>query len=170
MRPDHEAEYRDFVVTRQERMRRFAYLNCGDWHRAEDIVQVAFVKLYAAWSRASKSSLDAYTRRIIVNTVIDESRRGWFRRERTTDTIPDISSPSQDPTQRIAVMEALSRLPAKRRATLILRFWEDLSVEQTAQIMRCSINTVKSQTSRGLQTLRGMVIESISDTPQGAQQ
>ncbi|GAA4896015.1 RNA polymerase sigma-70 factor (sigma-E family) [Stackebrandtia albiflava] len=168
MRPDQTTEFREYVVSRQERMRRFAYLNCGDWHRAEDLVQTAFVRLYGAWNRAAKSSLDSYTRRIIVNALIDERRRGWFRRERPTDTMPDRPVVSDDGTQRMAVMQALAALPAKRRATLILRYWEDLSVEETARVMRCSVNTVKSQTARGLQTLRGMVIESISDTPQGA--
>ena len=167
MRPDQLAEYRDFVASRQHRLRRFAYLNCGDWHRAEDVVQTAFVKLYAAGNRASSDSLDAYTRRIVVNTIIDDSRRGWFRKERPVEVIPDRPVSDHDPTDRIAALEALARLPAKRRATLVLRYWEDMSVEQTAEVMGCSVNTVKSQTARGIQSLRGTVVESISDNPLG---
>lgn len=168
MRPDQQAEYRDFVASRQHRLRRFAYLSCGDWHRAEDVVQTAFVKLYAAWNRVSHESLDAYTRRIIVNAIIDDSRRGWFRRERPADVIPDRPEIGSDPTDRILVLDALAKLPPKRRTTLILRYWEDMSVEQTAHIMRCSVNTVKSQTARAIQCLRGTVAESISEHPQGA--
>lgn len=168
MRPDQKAEYRDFVASRQHHLRRFAYLSCGDWHRAEDIVQTAFIKLYTAWTRVSGESLDAYTRRIIVNTIIDDSRRGWFRRERPTDMVMDRPNGDTDPTDRLTVLEALEKLPPRRRMTLVLRYWEDMSVDQTAQIMRCSVNTVKSQTARAIQSLRVSVVDSTLETPQGA--
>ncbi|MGH8794003.1 MAG: SigE family RNA polymerase sigma factor [Stackebrandtia sp.] len=169
MRAEHEADYRDYVVARADRMRRFAYLCCGDWHRAEDAVQTAFVKLYGAWSRASKSSLDAYTRRILVNTLTDEHRRAWFQRERASRTLPErsVSDQSDASVRRLDVMNALSRLPKRQRASVVLRYWEDLPVEQTAQIMRCSTGTVKSQTAKGLQTLRGLLTDSIPERIEG---
>ncbi|HZE41409.1 MAG TPA: SigE family RNA polymerase sigma factor [Stackebrandtia sp.] len=166
MRPEHKADYREYVVANLDRMRRFAYLSCGDWHRAEDAVQIAFVKLYAAWKRASATSLDAYTRRIVVNTLIDQYRRSWLRREKPREVLPD-RPVSDDSTDRLTVLNALSQLPMRQRATVVLRYWEDMSVEQTAQVMRCSTNTVKTQTQRGLRALRALLTESIPESAEG---
>lgn len=161
MRAEQESDFLEFVAARTDRLRRFGYLCCGDWHRAEDAVQVTLVKLYAAWTRACKTSVDAYARRILVNTLIDEHRRGWFRRERVSGRLPDqpIADQGDASAQKLTVMAALSRLPKRQRAVVVLRYWEDLPIEQTAQIMRCSIGTVKSQAARGLQTLRGLLTE-----------
>lgn len=167
MRAEARAEYHEYVTARTDAMRRFAYLTCGDWHRAEDAVQEAFVKLYKAWSRAVAASLDAYTRRIIVNALIDDHRKGWFRRERVRAQLPERAYHDDHGTDRAVVMQALDQLPAKRRATLILRFWEDQSVEQTAQIMNCSVHTVKSQTVRGLHTLRKLLRDSFPQNTEG---
>ncbi|MGH8880451.1 MAG: SigE family RNA polymerase sigma factor, partial [Stackebrandtia sp.] len=168
MRTLVKADYRDYVAARMDAMRRFAFLNCGNWHRAEEATAQAFVKLYVAWPRARRHNLDAYTRRIIVNTLIDESRRPWFRRERAHDTVPETAASDTDPAERLTILAALARLPARCRATVILRFWEDLSVADTAAILRCSPNTVKTQTARGLRTLRGLLAESIVESPERA--
>ena len=168
MRPEAQAEFHEYVAARTDAMRRFAYLCCGDWHRAEDVVQEAFVKLYKAWHRARRSSLDAYTRRIIANAVIDDHRRAWFRRERVRERLPETPYTDGDSAERLAVLAALRRLPVKRRTTLILRYWEDQSVEQTADIMGCSTHTVKSQTVRGLRTLRELLAEPIGEITEGA--
>lgn len=165
MRTEQEAEFRDYVAARSQRMRRLAYLMCGDWHRAEDAVQTAFVKLYGAWNRAKHASLDAYTRRIVVNAVTDQHRGSWFRRERSAETLPERvgADPAEASVRRLTVMTALARLPARQRAVIVLRYWDDQPVEQTARIMRCSTGTVKSQTARGLRTLRGLLTESIHE-------
>lgn len=168
MRPEARAEYHEYVAARTDAMRRFAYLSCGDWHRAEDAVQEAFVKLYKAWSRARRHSLDAYTRRIVVNALIDDHRKSWFRRERPRERLPETAYNDDDGTERMAIMDALSQLPVKRRTTLILRYWEDQSVEQTATIMNCSVHTVKSQTVRGLQTLRRLLTETVGEITEEA--
>jgi len=167
MRPEQKSEYREYVAARWTAMRNFAYLTCGDWHRAEDATQTAFIKLYAAWNRASRASLDAYTRRIIVNGLIDEHRRGWFRRERPHDELPNLPGPELDSPQRITVLETLAALPPRQRATIVLRFWEDQSVQETAKTLKCSVNTVKTQTARGLQTLRGLLAETINEQLEG---
>jgi RNA polymerase sigma-70 factor (sigma-E family) len=153
-------------------MRRLAYLVCGDWHRAEDAVQTAFVKLYLNWTRSKIDSMDSYVRRIVINSVKDVQRRYWFRREHSTDDLPDTPRPSEEDasTDRLVVRQALARLPHRRRVTLVLRYWEDLSVEQTAQIMRCSTATVKSQTARGLAALRGLLSDSLDDEREGLKQ
>jgi len=148
MRAEQEAEFHEYMAARTDRMRRFAYLYCGDWHRAEDAVQTAFIRLYAKWNRAKRASLDAYTRRIVVNVLIDEHRRGWFRRERSHSEPLDTATPTDhtaDTEVRMVVRAALDRLPSRQRIAVILRHWEDLPVEQVARIMRCSTGTMKSR-------------------------
>lgn len=160
MTPQQEREFREYVQARRPGLVRTAYLMCGDWHRAEDAVQSSLVKLYAAWSRTRLETADAYTRRIVTNTLIDESRRGWFRRERSYWELPEGVADGSGPDERLTAVAALAKLPPRQRAVLVLRFWEDLPVAETARIMRCSAGTVKSQTARGLQTLRDLYEQS----------
>jgi RNA polymerase sigma-70 factor (sigma-E family) len=156
---DRERGFTEYFASRSGAMRGTAYLLCGDWHRAEDLVQNTFVKLYRAWNRVTTHhTLDAYTRQVLVRTYLDECRRGFFFRERTTavdaeSTVP----PAGSPEDRMVLLTALAAVPPRQRAVLVLRFWEDLSVEETARAMSCTPGTVKSQTSRGLDTLRGLV-------------
>lgn len=160
MTPQQEREFREYVKARRSALLRTAYLMCGDWHRSEDAVQTSLIKLYAAWSKAKLETADAYTRRILTNTLIDDYRRGWFRRERSYAELPEGVADEHGPEERLAAVSALAKLPPRQRATLVLRFWEDLPVEETARIMRCSVGTVKSQTARGLQTLRDLYEQS----------
>ncbi|MGQ0839392.1 SigE family RNA polymerase sigma factor [Actinokineospora sp.] len=156
---DRDQGFADYFATRANVMRGTAYLLCGDWHRAEDLVQTAFVKLYRVWNRiAEHGRLDAYTRQILVRTFLDETRRGFFRREQVTDEPADRAAPGQgSPEDRLVLLQALARVPARQRTALVLRYWEDLSLEETAQAMKCSTGTVKSQSSRGLQHLRDLL-------------
>ena len=165
-----EADYREFVATRLDRLRGFAFLVCGDWHRAEDAVQTALTKLYVAWPRVTSGSADAYARRIVVNAVRDDWRRGWFRRERSVTELPEsaYADHADAGSERLAVLSALARLPKRQRAVVVLRFWEDRSVEETAQILRLSAGTVKSHTARGLQALRGLLDVQVSTQAEGA--
>jgi RNA polymerase sigma-70 factor (sigma-E family) len=156
MTPQQEREFREYVQARRSGLLRTAFLMCGDWHRSEDAVQSSMIKLYAVWSRTRLETADAYTRRIVTNILIDESRRGWFRRERSYSELPEGIADGNGPEERLAAVSALAKLPPRQRATLVLRFWEDLPVDETARIMRCSAGTVKSQTARGLQTLRDL--------------
>jgi RNA polymerase sigma-70 factor (sigma-E family) len=140
-------------------MRRTAYLLCGDWHRAEDLVQTAFTKLYLVWDRISRHEvLDAYVRRILVRLYLDERRRGWWRREQVTDVPVEGSTPPDAPANRLLMLQALAGVAPRQRAVLVLRYWEDLSVEDTAALLACSTGTVKSQAARGLETLRGLLM------------
>ncbi|HEV8561458.1 MAG TPA: SigE family RNA polymerase sigma factor [Actinophytocola sp.] len=160
---DRDRAFAEYFGTRSDALRGTAYLLCGDWHRAEDLVQTSFIKLYRAWNRiAGHHTLDAYTRQILVRTFLDENRRGFFHRERVTNTPADqAATPNGNPEDRIVLLSALARVPARQRAALVLRYWEDLSVEETAQAMRCSPGTVKSQAFRGLEALRGLIPASI---------
>lgn len=153
---DRDEAFSEFVATSAAGLRRTAYLVCGDWHRADDALQDALYKLYLHWQRVQRAGdPQAYARRAVVNAAVDGTRRPW-RRESVSAALPETALP--DPTNGISdrdeVLTALSSVGARQRACLVLRFYEDLSVEQTAEILGCSIGTVKSQTSRGLDHLR----------------
>jgi RNA polymerase sigma-70 factor (sigma-E family) len=151
---DWEREYAEYVVARGRSLRRTAYLICGDWHRADDLVQQAFIKLYLAWRRIGKrEALDAYVRRTLVNTFLDERRRPW-RRERVTAEPPDRPAGRDLADERIVLLRALTTLPPTQRAAVVLRYWEDLSIAETAAVLGVREGTVKSSASRGLAALR----------------
>ena len=154
-RTDREAAYVDYVTARRAHLRRVAYALCGDWDRADDLLQTALVKLYVAWPRVRRAgSEDAYVRKILVRAAIDDSRRPW-RRERATDELPD--APAAEPTgveERSELFAALQALPVQQRAAVVLRHWLGLSVSETADELGVAEGTVKSHTSRGLAALR----------------
>src|SRR5262249_37678272 len=138
-----------------DQLRRTAYLLCGDWHTADDLVSTALVKLFRHWRRVSTmDNIDAYARRTLLRAWLDERRRPW-RREHSRAVLPDSVNPSgHDRAERIAFLALLNELPARRRAVLVLRFFCDLSVEETAEVLGCATGTVKSQTARALDSLR----------------
>ncbi|WP_447003536.1 SigE family RNA polymerase sigma factor [Saccharothrix isguenensis] len=156
---DRDTAFAEYFAARSEAMRGTAYLLCGDWHRAEDLVQATFTKLYVAWRRINRhEALDAYTRQTLVRTFVSDLRRGWFRNERVSGTTADAAAVGRGSTEdRLVLLAALARVPPRQRAVLVLRYWEDLSVEETARALGCSEGTVKSQAARGLQTLRGLI-------------
>jgi RNA polymerase sigma-70 factor (sigma-E family) len=147
--------YREYVGGRLDQLRRTAFLLCGDWHTADDLVSTALVKLLKHWGRVSAmSNVDAYVRRVLLRAWLDERRRPW-RREHTRAAVPDsVARPEYDVADRMAVLALLAELPARRRAVLVLRYFCDLSVEETAEALGCSTGTVKSQTARALDALR----------------
>lgn len=154
---DRDREFGEFVDARALVMRRTAFLLCGDWHRAEDIVQTALIKLYVAWARVRKDSVDAYARKVLVRTAIDEGRRGFFQRERITDAVPE--HPVTDDSADFDLRLALDALPPGQRAVVVLRYWEDLSVTETARILGRTEGTVKSQAAKGLAALRDLLVD-----------
>ncbi|GAA2681288.1 MULTISPECIES: SigE family RNA polymerase sigma factor [Actinosynnema] len=136
-------------------MRFTAYLLCGNWHEAEDVVQAAYLKLYLAGPRmAHRDGVDAYLRQIVVRTFLGERRKARWKRERVTDELPEVGAPAQLSEDRVVLWRALDALPAKQRAVIVLRFWHDLGVDEVARSLRCTSGTVKSHTSRGLAALR----------------
>jgi len=154
-REDRDAAYVEFVASRQAHLRRVAYAVCGDWHRADDLLQTALTKLYVAWPRVHRDGVpDAYVRRIIVRSHIDEGRRPW-RRERSGLEGHDAAVETGLPTEeRSALFEALQALPEMQRKTVVLRYWLALSVEETAAELGIGTGTVKSHSSRGLTALQ----------------
>jgi RNA polymerase sigma-70 factor (sigma-E family) len=155
-RASRDAEYSAFVAARQTHLRRIAYTLCGDWHQAEDLLQASLVKLYLAWPRIHRAGREeAYARRIIVRTGIDESRRPW-RRERSGLEGRDEAAPAGLPyEERSALVTALQALPEMQRKTVVLRYWLGLSIAETAAELGIGEGTVKSHCSRGLAALQG---------------
>lgn len=176
-----EAEYIEYVEARLPWLRRVAYLLCQDWHAADDLVQTTITKLFTHWGKArDAANLDAYTRAVLVRTFIAERRSSWFRRVTLFGKYPDIGvsgvfemdgsgvlrvggpstheARSGDPQAyvdaRMDVRAALADLPPRQRATLVLRYYCDLPVEETARELGCTPGTVKSQTAKGLASLR----------------
>lgn len=168
-----EREFREFAEARQAQLRRNAYLLCGDWHHAQDLTQATLMKLYAAWGRVRKDgNVDAYARTILTRTFIDQYRKGQWREE-PVDEVPGVRGAPEvaadAPELRLVMQSALMELPPRYRAVLVLRFWEDWSVEQTAEALRVTPGTVKSQCARGLKRLRGLVEGMVEgDGPGGA--
>jgi RNA polymerase sigma-70 factor (sigma-E family) len=153
---DRDHEFQAYFEARVAVLRRTAYLLCGDWHRAEDLAQTALAKLYVAWPRVNRSGqVDAYVRKIVVRAAIDDSRRWFRRRETAVAAVPDIHpAPVPGSEDIVDVRRALAELPAGQRAAVILRYWEDLPIAETAELLGCSEGTVKSQSSKGLAALR----------------
>ncbi|HEY0690714.1 MAG TPA: SigE family RNA polymerase sigma factor [Kribbella sp.] len=158
---DRDAAFEAYFAARSDAMRGTAYLLCGDWHRAEDLVQQTFTKIYLVWRRIQRhEAMDNYTRQTLVRTFLSERRRGWFRHESVGSPPTDRAAPSADlADERLVLLEALVKVPPRQRAVLVLRYWEDQSVEQTAALLDCSAGNVKSQAARGLATLRGLLEE-----------
>ena len=153
-----DAGYREYVSHRLDGLRRTAYLLCGDWHTADDLVSTALVKLLRHWRRVSAMEHpDAYVRRILLRAWLDERRRPW-RREHATDVLPDRAVSTVDTADRLALLALLAELPPRRRAVLVLRYFCDLSVEETAEALGCATGTVKSQTARALESLRARLV------------
>lgn len=161
-----EREFEDYFRARRDVVRRTAFLLCGDWHRADDHAQAAFVALHRNWRRIrDRAALDAWVRRTLVRTVIDESRRPW-RRERFTAELPDstsVPSSSDAVATRHVLVDGLRSVPPRQRAVLVLRFLEGLDVAGTAAALGCTEGTVKSQTSHGLAALRAVLGDSLDD-------
>ena len=156
MSVDRERDFRAWAIARREPLRRAAFLMCGDWFLADDLVQDATARVFAVWDKvAERGDPDAYARKVVVNLLIDERRRPWRRREVNQEILPEPrSAPSSSDDLQSDVLAALAKVPPRQRAVLVLRFFEDETVEGTAEILGCSPGTVKSQTSKGLSNLR----------------
>jgi len=162
-----DADFASVFATRVRPLRRTAYLLCGDWARAEDLVQTAFVRTYAGWGRIRDlGAVDAYLRTTLTHVYLDDARRLWSG-EVPTEAVPDVpdvvTGSSADATDdRLALMAALQRVPPRQRACLVLRFFDDCSVEETSLVLGCSEGTVKSNTARGLDALRSRLLPDLT--------
>src|SRR5690348_8405860 len=146
--------FKGYVAARSAALLRSAYMLTANRADAEDLLQTSLAKTYLAWdSIRDRESIDSFVRRIMVNT-----RTSWWRRRRhaveiATDEMPE-SSDHRDAGADVVLHDvlwtALARLPARQRAVVVLRYYEDLSEAETAQIMGITVGTVKSTTARAL--------------------
>ncbi|MFB9315686.1 SigE family RNA polymerase sigma factor [Nocardioides plantarum] len=157
MIPHREAAQFDaFVAGASSRLLRTAYLLCGDRGHAEDLVQTALLRTARRW-RAARDQPEAYTRRVVVNLAKDRHRaRSRRLAEVPMDASPDPVTPGREGEvlDRDALLGVVRGLPDGQRAVLVLRYFDDLSVEETADALGVTTGTVKSQTSRALASLR----------------
>ena len=161
-------EFAEFAAATSPRLWRTAYMLCGDWHTAEDLVQITLAKVFVSWRRISRrGAAPAYATRTLVNAYL-AGRRVKRAGEVVTDSLPEQSVEPPAPELRMVVLDALAALPPGGRAVVVLRYWEDLSVEQTAAVLGCSPGNVKSQAARALSRLRadlGDVLAGMSRQP-----
>ena len=156
---DVEDEFREFVTERSNALLRTAYLLAGDWATAEDLLQISLTKTFLAWKRLGHlEAVEPYTRKVLVNTATSWWRRRWHG-EKPTEVLPErVTADGLDERlERDALWRHVRELPARQRAVLVLRFYEDCDVAETARLIGCTEGTVKSQTARGLARLRELL-------------
>lgn len=163
-RSDDDESFHAYVARSTAPLTRLAYLLCGDQHFANDLVQTCFIRLYQVWSRVrDKDTADPYARKVLLRCWLNECRRPWRRRESRDGVVPDHAALATDPAEaahhKEAIRTALNGLPPRQRAAVVLRYWSQHSVTETAAILRCSEGTVKSQSARGLAALRAALTE-----------
>ena len=154
------SDFSDFVVARSPALQRAAYLMVGDVGLAQDLVQEALVKTYAAWTRlADLGHAEAYARTSVTTTAISWFRRKSYSNERTVQRLPDpmITDHAGAVVDHSAVWGALLTLPVRQRTAVVLRYYEDLTEAQTAETMGCAVGTVKSQVSAAMAKLRELL-------------
>jgi RNA polymerase sigma-70 factor (sigma-E family) len=151
-----EAEFTEYVTARGTALRRTAFLMTGDWHAAEDLTQTALARLYVAWPRVRLDGADAYARTILARSLVDARRRFWHR-ERPMAQVMDRPGQDQGAEDRMDLGRALALLPTDQRVVLVLRFWEDMAVEEVARVLDVAPGTVKSRTARALHALRPLI-------------
>lgn len=164
MAPDGEQrDFTEYVRARYAVLLRSAMLLTGDHDSAQDLLQEALIKVAAKWDRVSTGAPDAYVRRILYRDSVSRWRK-WRREVSVAD--PAVGAPAAavgatDPhaswVEGAAVRQALTRLTAKQRAVLVLRYYEDQSEAQIADTLGVSAGTVKSQASVGLRRLRELL-------------
>jgi RNA polymerase sigma-70 factor (sigma-E family) len=165
MRSGDDAAFREFALAQALPLRRTAYLLCGDWHLAEDLVQTALLKLHRVWPKVTRSGpAGNYTRQILLRCWLDERRRPWRSRERRDGVVPELPDNSPniggDPVAAgisDPLLRALATIPPRQRAAVVLRYCADLPAPEVAAILGCSEGTVRSQAARGLDALRAVL-------------
>ena len=152
-------DFEEWLLAREGSLHRTARLLTHDTHAAQDLVQTTLAKLYLAWDRISdRDNVDAYARRILVNEHRSTWRRASTRREFTTDTPPDRGETSREyDGVRDAVWAFVGTLPPRQRAVIVLRYYEELTEPEVAELLGISVGTVKSQAHRALAALRTQV-------------
>jgi RNA polymerase sigma-70 factor (sigma-E family) len=157
-----EGEFAEYAEAALLQLRRTAFLLCGNWHTAEDLAQTTLAKMFVSWRKIKRrGAVQAYAKRILVNTYLDDKRL-MRSGEILTDRFPERVAEPQAVETRLVVLAALATLTPRARAVVVLRYWEDLSVEQVAHLLGCSPGNVKSLTARALGKLRAVLGEAMT--------
>jgi RNA polymerase sigma-70 factor (sigma-E family) len=155
---EREGEYLAYVTARAGWLRRVAYLLTHNWDSADELVQATITRLYVHWRRARHADdLDAYVRRMLVNGFLEERRSRWGIRLLRWPAPPDTAVEPPDVDTVVTVRAALAGVPPRQRTVLVLRYYCDLSIADTATALGCSEGTVKSLTWHGLSALRRLL-------------
>lgn len=155
-RAAQDEEFTAFVATAAPRLRRVAYLMCGDWHLAQDLTQTTLARMYASWGRIWRhANLEAYSRRVLMNAVFDQRKR----RSNTEIVLAELPEAAHAGAQatielHVTLMTALATLPPRDQAIVVLRYWEDHSVQTVAEILDLSATMVTTRSARALTKLR----------------
>ncbi|MFE9424962.1 SigE family RNA polymerase sigma factor [Kitasatospora sp. NPDC006697] len=161
---EEAGDFLEFAHARSGHLFRTACLLSGDWHLAEDLVQETLAKLYRSWHRIDQQvgSPAAFAQTVLFRTFLSHRRR-LSTRERPVDALPETPQPQEEPELRITLLQGLAQLTPKDRAVLVLRYWEDRSVEETAQVLRVSPGTARVRSLRALERLRAVLGEELQD-------
>ncbi|MFF8511985.1 SigE family RNA polymerase sigma factor [Streptomyces sp. NPDC015492] len=156
--PVEDDGFTEFAVGAWPRLVRTARLLTGDFHEAEDLVQTTLAKVYARWRRIPRGEVDLYVRRALINNNLSRVRRKRVV-HLLTPVLPESlrhtsAGHAEAVEQRTALLAALADLTARQRAVMVLRYWEDLTEQEIASVLHCSIGTVKTHARRGLAALR----------------
>ncbi|MFF5482455.1 SigE family RNA polymerase sigma factor [Streptomyces sp. NPDC012935] len=167
MRQARADDYAEFAVARAGHLYRSAcLLTAGDTHLAEDLVQETLGRIYVRWGRVSRVDNPAgYAQTVLTRAFLAHQRRRSST-ERATDTFPDRPADDGghgDPSLRLTLLQALARLPAKDRAVVVLRYWEDRSVQETADVLNASSAAVRTRCTRALGRLRELLGEDLGE-------
>ncbi len=160
-----DAEFAEFMAARSSQLYRSAYLLTTSTHAAEDLLQTALAKTFASWGRVRAADDPvAYVHGVLLKSFLSERRRRSSSELPVADA-PEVPADQADPTERVALMAALAQLAPLDRAVVVLRFWEDRSVAQTAVDLLLTEAAVKNRSLRALRTLRGLLAEPVDTTP-----
>lgn len=161
---DEPLDFHEFAAARGRHLVRTAFLlTGGDAYLAEDLAQEALGKIYGKWRKVSRLENPAgYAQTVLVNTFLSHRRRRSSA-EHVTDTFAELGASDPDPSLRLTLLHALGQLPAQDRAVLVLRFWEDRSVEDTASSLNLSPSAVRSRSGRALTRLRDVLGSELDD-------
>jgi RNA polymerase sigma-70 factor (sigma-E family) len=156
-----DEEFTAFVAAAAPRLRRVAYLMCGDWHLAQDLTQTTLARMYASWGRIWRNAnLEAYSRRVLMNVVFDQRKR----RSNAEVVLAELPEPVRPPAEtvtelHVTLLAALATLTPRDQAIVVLRYWEDHSVQTVAGILNLSATMVTTRSARALSKLRALLGE-----------
>lgn len=158
-RLERDQDFSEFVAAVAPRLRRTAYLMCRDWHLAQDLTQTTLARMYASWNRIRRmTNLEAYSRRVLLNLIFDQRKRRSGS-ELVLAELPETAAHAGSADLHVTLMAALSDLSVRDQAVVVLRHWEDRSVDAVAEILGVSPSVVKMRNARALDRLRALLGE-----------